>query len=255
LVFAATFIAIGLMGFVTGGFAPIWQPVSPHAPARELLIYLCTFIALGGGVGLLLRAAAAIAARGLALFLLIWMLLFKVPFIIQAPLQEVSYQSTGESAVLVAAAWVLAASLSPDADKQRLGAVLGDTGVRFGRTLYGLALIAFGFSHFVYLNLTAPIIPDWLPWHVGLAHFTGGAYLAAGAAIIVGIVARLAAVLAALQIGLITVLVWGPHLATGFDASQWVETVVSIALTAGAWVLADSYRNAPWLAQSKTAMA
>ena len=256
LAFAILMIVFGLVGFIEGKFAPIWAPVAQATPARELLIYLCAFVALAGGIGLLLKAASPIAARGLFVYLALWMLLFKVPFIFRAPLEEVSYQSNGENAVWVAAAWVLAIWFASDAEKQRLGFVFGETGLRLARIVYGLALIAFGLSHFFYVNMTTPLVPEWLPVHAAWAYITGAGYLAAGVAIIVGVFARLAAALVAVQIGLITVLVWAPMVAAGnIDAGHWQETVVSCAITAGAWVMADSYRSAPWLFRNKAEAA
>jgi uncharacterized membrane protein len=248
-VFAATMIALGILGFVQGNFAPIWDGVPKDFPTREALVYLCAFVSLSCGIGVLWRRAAATAARVLFAYLLLWMLLFKVPYIVRAPAVEGYYQSCGETAVLVAGAWVLYAWLAGAWDRRRIGFATGERGVRLARVLYGLALIAFGLSHFAYLDLTAPLVPGWLPGHVAWAYFTGSAYLLAGVALIIGVYARLAAVLSALQMGGFTVLVWVPLMARGLaSAGQRGEFVVSWALTAAAWVVADSCRALPWLA-------
>src|SRR5215468_4478434 len=99
-VFAATLIAVGALGLIKGDFAPIWQPVPKGVPAREALAYLCAFVSAGSGVGLLWQRTSAPAARVLLAYLLLWLLLFKVPVILVAPAVEVSWEGCGETAVL-----------------------------------------------------------------------------------------------------------------------------------------------------------
>jgi uncharacterized membrane protein len=248
VVFALTMIGVGVLGWVRGDVVQMWQPVPKAFPAREVLVWLCAAISLACGAGLLWRRTAGSAARLLFFYLLIWMIVFKLRFIILAPLTEGSYQSNGENAVIVAGGWVLYVGLAARWDRRNLGFFSGEAGLHAARVLYGLAMIAFGLSHFFYLNLTAPLIPAWLPWHVGWAYFTGGAYLAAGVAILIGILAKPAAILSALQMGLFTLLVWLPLAWAGtITASQWGEFTVSWVLTAAAWVVADSYRDAGWV--------
>ena len=237
--FAATMIALGILGLIKDDYAVIWQPVPKGVPAL-----VCASISLASGIGLLWHRTAAFAARMLFACLLLWLLLLRVPGIFLSPTVDIWWAAC-KTAVMVAAAWVLYAWFATDWDRKRLGFAVGDQGVRLARVLYGLALIAFGLSHFVYVELTTPLVPDWLPAHLFWAYFTGCTYLAAGAALITGVWAKWAAALAALQIGGFTVLVWIPILAAGHISDQhWVEFVVSWTLTASAWVMADSYRGA-----------
>ena len=242
--FAGTMIALGILGLIQGDFAPVWQPVPREFPAREALAWLCTFVSLAVGVGLLWQRTAALAARVLVVYSLLWLLAFKARFIITAPTVPVSYETFAETAVMLAGAWVLYAWFGNEWDARRLGFAIGARGLRSARAVYGLALIAFGIAHFAYVELTASLVPGWLPWHLAWAYFTGATYIAAGVAILIGISARLAALLSALQIGLFTLLVWVPIVVAGnVDPGKWGEFVVSWALTAAAWVVADSYRR------------
>ena len=230
-VFAATFIGLGVLGLVKGQFTPIWTGVPKWLPGRQILAYLTAFVSLASGIGLLWRRAAAVASTVLLTYLLLWLLLFRVPLIVRAPTTTVTWWACGETAAMVAAAWVLYVRFA------------SGKGLSIARALYGLALIPFGIAHFTYLQRTVGMVPGWLPWHLAWAYFTGCAFIAAGLGIVFGVYARLAAVLSAWELGLFTLLVWVPVLIKGADASDWSEFAVSWALTAAAWVVADSYRG------------
>src|SRR5258708_23136201 len=104
-VFAATMIALGIMGLIKGGFGPIWLGVPKGMPAREALAYLCAFVSLACGIGLFSSRAAPTAARVLFVYLLLCMLVFKLRFIVLAPTVGVYYVTNAGTTVIVPASW------------------------------------------------------------------------------------------------------------------------------------------------------
>src|SRR5262249_471775 len=148
-------------------------------------------------------------------YLLLWVLVFRLRDIVRAPAVFGAWDGCAETAVIVAAAWILHAWLAGDWDRRHLGFTTGERGVRIARGLYGVTLIPVGIAHFIYPHETEALVPSWLPAHMAWAYGTGGAFLVAGAAVLVGAYARLAAALSAVQMGLFTLLVWIPIVAAG----------------------------------------
>ena len=239
-VFAATMIGVGIVGLVKREWFSLFQPIPHDAPA---LAYFCALVCLATGIGLLWQSTSAVAARVLLVWTLLWLLLVRLPGVFLSFTVDYWWAAC-KIAVMAAAAWVLYVWFATEWDRQRLSFAMGENGLRIARLLYGVALIPFGIAHFVYLQPTAALIPHWIPWHVALACFTGGAFIIAGLAISIGVYARLAAVLVAWQIGMFTLLVWVPIVIAGTkDPFQWSETILSATLTAAAWLLADSYQR------------
>lgn len=209
---------------------------------------LSAFIYIACGAGLLWRNTAAMAARVLFVYFLFWFLVVRVLALFHSLGVDV-YWAACRDAVMVAAAWVMYTGLADDWDRRYVGFLIRNHGVRIARGLYGAALVPFGLAHFQFVPRTAGLIPPWLPAHMALTYFTGVCFVAAGVAILVGVCARLAAALSALEIGLFLVLVWIPALASrSLNAFEWGEAVTTIVLTAAAWVVADSYASTEWLA-------
>jgi uncharacterized membrane protein len=247
-VFSATMIGLGIVGLLYPDFVPVWNPFPASIPARELFLYLGALISLTSGIGLLVPRLAPIAARLLLATLLLWLLFFRLPNFLYEPLFAACW-TVFPLAVMLAAAWVLYVWFAADWDRKHLSFVSSNSGLRIARVVYGLSLIFFGIAHFLAVQATTPLVPNWLPAHLFWAYFTGSTFIAAGVAVIIGLYARLAAALSALQIGLFLLLVWIPIVAAGSKVPfQWSETILNTALLAAAWMLADSYRNTPWLA-------
>lgn len=243
---ALCMIGLGVLGFIYGDVALVWQhlPIE-HMPGAKAIAYVFAAIELAGGIGLLLRRWSKAAAGLLAAFLLVWTVLLKLPAVLVVPSMEATWLGFGEIAVILAGAWVLfACHMGERAGWLRH--LTGRRGVRAARVLFALSLPMIGLSHFFYTEQTAALVPAWLPHRAGWAYLTGACSITACLAVLLGVASRLAVMLEAAMLWIITLLVWLPAVvATPGDRTAWTALVISAAIACGAWVVADSYRGMP----------
>jgi len=231
--FASSMIALGVIGFVFRDFSLVWGPLPAWVAWHTALACASAAVALAAGIALLARRTAAAASLALFVYVALWWLLLKVPPVVGSPLTELTWLDCGMYGMLLAGAWTLYADLG---GRPVLG---GERGLKLARLLFGLGLIPTGLSHFVYVNLTVPLVPSWLPFRLGWAYVTGACHLAAGLGILSGVLPRLAAQLEAAMLGIFTILVWVPAvIAAPATRGNWTEFWISWALTAAAAVVA-----------------
>jgi uncharacterized membrane protein len=238
--FAVGMIGLGILALVYGDFALVWQPVATWVPGRTGLAYASGVVMLLGGLGLFFRATSALSTRILFPYLIAWLLL-KVPALVVAPQMEAVWLGIGELAVLLAGGWVLFANLAGLSERSTWIFATGKNGIRIARILFAVSLIPIGLSHLIYGKETAAFVPAWLPFRLGWAYLTGVGQIACGIGVLFSIYPRVAATAEAGMLTLFTLLVWGPAiLAAPTTRLPWTAFLISWAITASAWVLANN---------------
>jgi len=229
-------MALAMVCLAWGDFDP-GQPVPEDFPHRTALAYAAAAFMLVGGAALEWRRTTARGAAALtAYYVLIVLILLNGSVVLTHYAEYLTYEGFAEQLAIAAGGLIVYAATA------RIDAALAARLTRLGQLAFGVCALIFGGAHFAYMNLTAPLVPRWLPpgrefW----AYATGLAHIAAGAAILTGVQARLAAILLAAMYASFTPLVHVPMLLAD-PSSHWIwsENAVNLALTGVAWVVADS---------------
>src|SRR5882724_1086448 len=145
--FAAVMIGLGITGLVNGDVALVWQQLPKGLPGYTALAYLCASIELLTGLGLLFKATLTLASRALFLFLLLWVLLLKLPAWFLAPGTIESWGGFGEIGIILTGSWCLYAMNPGPWDRQRLGFLVGEKGLLAARLLFIVCLPMIGIVH------------------------------------------------------------------------------------------------------------
>ena len=232
-------VALGMVCLAFGDFHP-GQPVPKDFPDRTTLAYAAAAFMLVSGAAVEWRRTTAWGAAVLtAYFALIVVIVMNGRVLLGHYTEYGPYESLAIELAIASGGLIVYATSA------RIDAALASRLVRLGQVAFGVCALVFGGAHFVYMNLTAPLVPKWLPpsqefW----GYATGLAHIAAGIAILTGVQARLAAILLTVMFASFTPLVHVPMLLA--DPSNhwiWNENAVNIALIGAAWAVADSWRG------------
>lgn len=234
-VYGLGIIALALMCLIWGDFHG-GQPVPKTFPARTALAYAVAIFMLVAGIALEWRKTTLWAAAALAAYYGVIVVLVMNGRLVLRNLEIYgAYDSMAEQVAITAGAFILWASLA------ELDAATAARFIRIGQIAFGICAIFFGGAHFVYMNLTAPLVPKWLPpSQLFWGYATGVFHIAGGLAIIMNIRARLAAILLAVMYAIFTVFALVPGLLARSSFFAWTEIATSVILVGVAWIVADS---------------
>jgi uncharacterized membrane protein len=246
-VYGLGIIGMALVSLAWGDFDP-GQPVPKGFPDRTALAYaVAAFMAVAGAAVMWRRTASWGAAALTAYYALIVVILMNGRVVLANYAEYGAYSGTAEQLAIAAGGLTVYAATA------NIDAALAARLTRLGQLAFGVCALLFGGAHFFYMNLTAPLVPKFLPlgqefW----AYATGLAHIAAGLAILSGVQARLAAILLTVMFASFTPLVHVPMLlADPSSRENWSENALNLALTGVAWVVADSLIS---LARRKSAV-
>jgi uncharacterized membrane protein YphA (DoxX/SURF4 family) len=234
-------LILGIPGLISADFSALGLPVPAHIPGYAPLVYLSAGLLVLAGLAINLPRLAAAASLALAAFFATSLLAVQLPRAAFHPMIWVSYEAIAETLVMLLGG-LLAYRLTQGVGNARAAAIM-----RIARPLFGICLVVFGTSEFVYAAFTASLVPAWLPpSRLFWTYLTGAAHIAAGLAIAGNVQARLASILLTAMYMVFALLVHLPRvIADPSSVGSWAENGVNLVLAGAAWSLMESLRVAP----------
>ena len=234
-IYGAGVMALGLICLGWGGFDP-GQPVPKDFPGHGALAYVVAGFMVAAGAAVVWRRSAAWGATALtAYYAFIVVLLMNGRVVLAHAAEFGSYSGAAEQLAIAAGGLIIYATHA-GLDLTRAARL-----VRLGRLAFGVCALLFGGAHFFYLKLTAPLVPQWLPpGQIFWAYATGAGFVAAGAAFLTDVRARLAAILLTAMLASFFVLVHVRVLLAEPTHWNWSEAALNLTVLGAAWALAGA---------------
>jgi uncharacterized membrane protein YphA (DoxX/SURF4 family) len=193
-------IAIAGMGLLTiyyGDFPYMLIPAKHQwIPALTTLAYLFGSLLFIAGACIVFEKKTKVVSLVLGFVLLLIFCFYFLPyqlFISTKNMHFGDWENAAKELALAGGAFVIAGCYVGK-NESALTSFLAKL-IPFGSVLFPLAIISFGFDHFLYARQAADYVPSWIPWHLFWIYVGGIGLLGSGLAIVLNIKPRVAAVL------------------------------------------------------------
>lgn len=233
---AAALCALGTIALALPGPLGGWMPLPEWIPVGAAIGRIMGLLLVLLGAALLAMPDATRALLGVSVLLASWVVILHPARLAAGGFSLGAWLGVAEVTAVAAACWLLKRLLDG-----RAWAVQPTQRRATSLTLavYGVALIVFGLCHFVYLDITASMVPDWMPGRPTLAILTGIAHIAAGLALLSGLHDRIAMRLLTAMFASFVLLVHVSRVgADPGNRGEWLLLATSLLLTASAWIMA-----------------
>src|SRR5262249_11477201 len=161
------------------------------------------------------------AALALTVVFALWLLLLNLPTTLARPTLVRNWEGCGLNMTVIAGGWILLA-LSGPPPAGRAMRLLVDGRARYAQCFFAAGVPLVGLAHFVNARQATVYVPTWFPLRIGWVYLTGAGHIAAGLAILIGVVPALAARLEAAQITAFVILAHIPAVYEApTDRGQW----------------------------------
>jgi uncharacterized membrane protein len=235
-VYGLAMTALGLISLAFHNFDP-GQPVPENIPHRPLLAAAAGVFMVVAGAAVQARRTVAWGGAALAAYygLVVVILLDGRQLLTQYAGYGIYEEISMPLAIALGGLVIYTSAAGIDAN-------LAARIARLCHMVFGVCVLVWGGAHFVYMNMTAPLVPPWLPpSQVFWGYLTGVCFIAAGLAILTGVKARLAATLLTIMIACFGVLANDRMLLAGPTSHfNWSECALNLALVGVAWIMTDS---------------
>ena len=204
---------------------PVWMP------ARLFWVYFVGCALIAAATSLVAMKFVRVSATLLGVMFLLIVLLLHLPNAIAHPGDRLAWTFVLRETAFAGGAWALAGSQGRNSQAGKR-----NWGILIGRFSVGIAVIFFGLEQVLHPAF-APGVPDvkltpaWVPFHAVWGYPAGAFLMVAGAALLLHIASRTAAVWIGVLMTLLATFLFLPILALTRDPSQMTDAINYVADT------------------------